>query len=159
VRIATRRRGWWIGLLSLLIVLIGLPATGPASAAGGKPHSPDIPASARAALLRAATAVATSNGDSHPYDIEALRTSHRKAERILDTGGELYVVPPTAAVYVVAMRGHFNCNRCSGPPGVRFGAAGVITLQFLDLRDLQNFVFGFGGPYPHLKAGGATVRL
>jgi len=139
--------------------LIGLVAAGSASATRGKSHSPGIPASARAALLEAATAIATSHGDSHPHDIEAVRTTHREAEHILDSGGELYVVPPSAPVYIVAMRGHFNCNRCSRPPRVSFRPAGVITLQFLNPKDLQDVVFGYGSPYPNLKAAGTPVRL
>jgi hypothetical protein len=138
------------------VVAIGL--AGSASAAHVKPHSLDIPPSARAALLGAATAIATRHGDSHPYDVEAVRTTHRKAERVLGTGGELYVVPPNAIVYVVAMRGHFNCN-CSHPRGARIEPATVITLQFLNPGDLRNVVFGYGVAYPRLKAGGTPVRL
>jgi hypothetical protein len=146
------------GVLLAAVVAVGL--AGLASASPGKSHAPGIPPGARAALPRAATAIATSHGDSHPYDVEAVRTSHRKAERILGTGGELYVVPPNANVYVVAMRGHFNCNSCSHPAHIHgFAPAAVITLQFLSLREPRNVVFGYGGPYPHLSAGGTPVRL
>jgi hypothetical protein len=57
------------------------------------------------------------------------------------------------------MRGHFNCNSCSHPRGAHFAPASVITLQFLDPNDLRNMSFGYGGPYPHLKAAGTPVRL
>ncbi len=143
----------------VVVVLIGWVAAGSASATRGKSHSPPIPGSARAALLKAATAIARVHGDSHPRDIEAVRTTHREAERILDSGGELYVVPPTAPVYVVAMRGHFNCNACSHPAGRSLKPDTVITLQFLDPRDLRNVVFGYDVPYPNLKAAGTPVRL
>jgi hypothetical protein len=159
---ARGRRGWLIGVLLAIALSTGSVAAGYSSAS---PHSPGISATARAALLRAATALATMHGDRHPYDIEAVRTTHRKAERMLCGNCELYVVPPGAPVYVVAMRGHFNCSRCSGPPHIhrrfdkRFAPATVITLQFLDPEDLRNFVFGYNVPYPHLKAAGTPVRL
>jgi hypothetical protein len=146
-------------VLSVVVALIGFVAAGTSSASRGKPRSSGISMSARAALRGAAIAIANRHGDSHPSDIEAVRTTHRKAERILDTGGELYVVPPGAPVYVVAMRGQFNCNSCSHPHGATIAPARVITLQFLSLRDLQNVVFGYGRPYPHLKAAGIPVRL
>jgi hypothetical protein len=67
------------------------------------------------------------------------------------------------------MRGHFNCNECSGPPDVgrpkRRGEplerskVHVITLQFLDPHNLRNYVFGYNVPFPHLKAAGTPVRL
>jgi hypothetical protein len=143
----------------LLAAVVAIGLAGSASASRGKSHPAGIPASARAALLGAATVIATRHGDSHPYGVEAVRTTHREAERILGTGGELYVVPPNATVYVVAMRGHFNCNSCRHPRGVSFGRATVITLQFLSPGDLRNVVFGYGSPYPHLKAAGIPVRL
>ena len=143
----------------LLAAAVATGLSGPASASRGTPHAPGIPSSARAALLGAATVIATHHGDSHPYDVEAVRTTHRTAERILGSGGELYVVPPNATVYVVAMRGHFNCNTCKHPRGAGFGPATVITMQFLNLGDLRNVVFGYGGPYPRLKAAGTPVRL
>jgi hypothetical protein len=156
---ATGIAGRWTRVLLAVVVAIGLVTAGSASATRSKSHSPGIPATVRTALLKTAIAIATSHGDTHPHDIKAVRTSHREAERILDTGGELYVVPPNATVYVVAMRGHFNCNSCSHPPGASVGRASVITLQFLNPADLRNGVFKYGGPYPHLEAGGTPVRL
>jgi hypothetical protein len=139
---------------------VGLLTLGLAAASLAAPRSSGISASARAELRSAAISVAARNGDAHPYDIEAVRTTHRKAERLLDPGsGELYVVPPSAPVYVVAMRGHFSCKYCSHPQGVNFGPAKVITLQFLDPHNLKNVVFGYSVPYPRLKKVGTPVRL
>lgn len=146
-------------MLPVVVVLIGLVAAGSSSASPGKHRSPGIPASARAALRSAAIGIAIRHGDSHPYDIEALRTTHRKAERLLCGDCEFLLVPASAPVYVVAMRGHFNCNACSHPRGRGFTPARVITLQFLDPRDLRNVAFGYGGPYPRLKTVGTPVRL
>jgi hypothetical protein len=142
-----------------VVVSAQLFGAGPSSASHGKPRSPGISPSARAALLAAATIVAARHGDSHPYDVEAVRTTHRTAERILCGDCESKLVPPGAPVYAVAMRGRFNCNSCSHPPHAHFAPASVITLQFLDPNDLRNASFGYGGPYPDLDAAGTPVRL
>jgi hypothetical protein len=80
-------------------------------------------------------------------------------ERVLCGECETRAVPPSAQVYAVAMRGHFNCSSCPVPFGHTIAPAAVITLQFFNLRDLRYFLFGYGGPYPHLKAIGIPVRL
>jgi hypothetical protein len=151
--------GRWTAALLAVVAAVGVVAAGSATATRGSPRSPAIPATARAALLKAALRIATSHGDGHPYDIEAVRTTHQEAERILCGQCESALAPPNAAVYIVALRGHFNCNSCSHPRRVTFKPAGVITLQFVNPRDLQAVVFGYGNVYPHLQAGGTPVRL
>ena len=153
-----------VGALIAFVALICALTAGPATASAGKPHSPGIPGGARAKLLAAAVAMATTNGDSHPRDIEAIRTSRPEAERI--ACGECRVragpgAPATPVVYVVAMRGHFSCHSCLfGPRGsTPPGPATVITLRFL-ASDLQHwFGFDYGGRSPDLRAAGTPVRL
>ncbi len=146
--------------LLAVVALIGEIASGPASASAsrGKPHWPGIPAKARAALLATAIARATRQGDNHPYDIETVRTSHRKAERVLCGECESNSVPPGAPVYIIAMRGHFNCDVCSPPHGYTIGPATVIALQFA-VANMQSLESNYGGPYPDLQAAGAPVVL
>jgi hypothetical protein len=139
-------------------VLIGVVAAGSAYASGGEPRSPGIPASARAALRKAAIAIATLYGDGHPYDIEAVRTTHREAERILCGECESKLVPPGAPVYAVAMRGHFHCDSCSPPRDVTIGPATVLTSELL-VSSLRSLEVGYGGRYPRLTAAGTPVRL
>ncbi len=145
-------------LLAIAVSLAGVPA-GSASGSAGNSRQSGIPASARAALLRAATAIAARHGDSHPHGIQAVRTTHRKAERILCGDCESRLAAPDATVYVVAMRGRFNCNTCSPPRGRSRGPDTVITLQFVDPGDLRAFELEYGRRYPHLKALGTPVRL
>ena len=157
-RVKTLRRA--AAALALLFAAAALVAAGPVGASGARSHSPGIPAGARAALLKAATRIAEDHGDGRPHDVRAVRTTHYEAERILCGDCELKVVAPSAPVYVVAMRGHFNCNICKGgPPGTHFSPATVITLQFVNPRNLDDVAFGYGGPYPDLKAAGTPVLL
>jgi hypothetical protein len=156
---AVRRRLWSVGVLVAVVLSAQLAAAGPTGALHGKPRSPGISPSARAALLQAATAIAARHGDSRPHDVEAVRTTHRRAERILCGDCEFKLVPPGATVYAVAMRGHFNCNACSHPRWAHFAPASVITLQFLDPNNLGNVSFAYGGPYPDLDAAGTPVPL
>jgi len=150
--------GRWTGALLALAALVAVVASGSASASSSMTRSRGIPRTARAALLAAALASATRYGDSHPYGIEAVRTSHRKAERILCGECESKAVPPSAPVYVIAMRGHFHCNICSPPPGRTIGPAAVIMLQFA-VSNMQSLESSYGGPYPDLKAAGTPVLL
>ena len=144
---------------AVLLATAALATVGPVGALGAGSRSPGIPAGARAALLAAATKVAARHGDGHPHDVRAVRTTHREAEHILCGDCELTAVAPTASVYVLAMRGDFNCNTCKGPPGTRFRPATVITLQFVNPGDLNDVVFGYGEPYPDLRAAGTPVLL
>jgi len=150
--------GRWIVPLLAVVALIGASGSASASASRIKPHSPGIPANARAALLAAAIASATRQGDRRPHDIEAVRTSHRKAERILCGECESKLLPQSAPVYVIAMRGHFNCDICAPPPGHTIGPASVITLEFA-VANMQSLESSYGGSYPNLKAVGTPVLL
>jgi hypothetical protein len=144
--------------MMLAVVALIAMASGPASASSSKPDSPGIPSSARPELLELAIAGAARRGDSHPHDVKAIRMSHRAAERILCGECESRVVPPSAPVYVIAMRGHFHCNICSPPRGRVIGPASVITLQFL-VSNMQALESSYGGPYPNLRAAGTPVLL
>jgi hypothetical protein len=148
-----------MALVAAMAIVAGFAPAGYSSAASATHPAPGISAKMRAALLEAATVIATENGDSHPRDVEAVRTTHRRAEHLLCGDCELKVVPPGATVYVVAMRGHFRCNSCSHPRSATIGPANVIALQFMDPHDLRNVQFNYGGPYPKLRSVGPPVRL
>ena len=152
-----------LAAVALAPVLVTVGATQGAQAAAASQrasaHAPGISARMRGALLAAARSVAVRHGDAHPRDIEAVLSTHRRAEHIRCGNCEFFAVPAGAPVYVVAMRGHFNCNSCSHPRGGGIAPASVITLEFLDPKDLGNVVFAYGGPYPRLKLIGKPVRL
>jgi len=123
-----------------------------------------IPAGARAALLKEARTVAAREGDSHPYDIQAVRTTRVQALRLERdvTVPDCEATPSCAngPVYVLAMRGRFSCNTCHPPPRDRIGPGSVITLEIEAKEPLPRWDrFGFGNRYPNLKALGHPVRL
>jgi len=134
-------------------------ALGQAAAAAQSP----ITAAARAALLKQARYVAAQNGDRHPYDIQAVLTSHLRAIRLkpgtTEPNCESMASCAGAPWYVLAMRGHFRCDACPGPPGHEAPAGNVIILEIEAKEPLPGAV-GFAiGFYPNLRAAGVPVRL
>lgn len=154
----TRSQARWIRTLTTAAVMVVLLCAGTAAATPRRSTPATIPSGTRSALLSVAVAIAARHGDGHPYDIEAVRTTRRTAARVLSTG-ETRIPDPNATVYIVAMRGHFNCNSCSHPRGTTFEPNRVITLRFVDPADLSSVVFGYGRPYPNLAAAGTPVHL
>jgi len=118
-----------------------------------------IPPRVRAELLKIARRTAATNGERHPYDIEAVRTTHGLAERMVEEGNESEPPSKSAPVYVVAIRGHFRCDLCSRPPGARAPSGTVITLELLAPVPKRGSAFGLSSRYPNLKALGIPVHL
>ena len=142
-------------------VALGLLFVAGTSASGSTSHQSGIPPRVRARLLQIAKREAATNRDQHPYDVQAVRTTWGKWNRL--NGGGSYELPPGEPVYVIAMRGHFHCGRCSSPPPSPGGRSsrfrgGVITLVCITAT-LECPSFGFNVPYPHLRALGTPVRL
>ena len=130
-----------------------------ALAGPARASSPGIPRAARAQLLGSALTVAAAEGDRHPHDIRAVRTTSSGAGRAIHCDCTFVVPPPSAPVYLVAMRGHFSCNTCSSPHGRTIGPGTVITLEFPVATPSHWTDFGFGNRYPNLRAAGTPVRL
>jgi hypothetical protein len=156
---AAARRGIAVAALIAGFATAGVLAPPFAAAKGAERRAATIPAAARALLLKDALRAAQENGDGHPYDIEAVRTTAREAARVLESGlilGSKGKLP----VYIVALRGRFKCGGCSGPRGSGTPAGSVITLN-LPVSAGEGLPTGFGLPvrYPRLKAAGAVVRL
>ncbi len=125
------------------------------------PSSPDgIPRHVKTVLLRQAHSSSRRWGDSHPKDIEAVLTIHEEADRIqdlLESGRR--ELPAQAAVYLVAMRGHFwdkatnvTARQCA------LGATLQVSPRFNPKRGGYE-VATLVGRYPDLNALGAPVRL
>ena len=114
----------------------------------------------RAALLATAWRAAEGHGDPHPYEIEAVRTTHRLAFQVTchcKTGG---VVPPNTPVYLVVIHGHFSCG-CPVPLGAKVPSP--LPILTLEMRMTEPHFADLGyGEYreaPRLKAAGIPVRL
>ncbi len=148
-------------LIGLVLVLGSLTwACQPASAVEQSGISPSV----RKALLDQAELVAASNGDDHPYDIEAVRTTRIGAIRLTPgTRAPTCESSPACADatwYVVAMRGRFTCGVCSHPPGAEVGPGEVIMLQIEARTPLPRYSgFSLGDTYPKLRSVGVPVRL
>jgi hypothetical protein len=156
-------KGRWSVVALSLVVLAGVVS--PASAS----HSPPggIPSKVRSELLAIAEREAARLGELHPHDIEAVSTTMRRASQVLEIG-PLF---PNAAVYVVAMRGHFRCSSCSRPhaqtgphsasrPRSATGDPGG-TIATLEIEASTMSANGLGFPvhYPRLRRVGTPVRL
>jgi len=145
----------------ILAVACGLAGIGilSAGALAGAPGT-GVPASARALLRGQALRVAAAEGERHPYDIQAVRTTAGEADRI--TCGPRCHTNASASrtpVYLLAMRGRFSCNTCSPPHGERIGPGTVITLEIPIRASLRYTGFRFGDTYPNLRAAGTPARL
>jgi hypothetical protein len=131
-----------------------------ASVGAATTQTAGISPTVRAALLERALQNAAIHGDPHPYDIEAVRTTHQKAGSLT---GETSSKPSGATpVYVVAMRGHFKC-RCAPPPGDHIPApkGSVITFEIIaNTPELETGIqWSIGGRYTRLQSIGTPVHL
>ena len=116
-----------------------------------------IPQHVRATLLKDAKRQAAADGDTHPYDIEAVSTTLKSAERVT-CNCKSSTTSATAPVYLVAMRGRFSCNTCSRPRGATIPPSGVITLVFI-AKTMFRAEFGLSDRYPRLGLVGSPIRL
>jgi hypothetical protein len=117
--------------------------------------SPPITDRAQHALLRLAGKQARTNGDRHPFDIEAVRLTYRRARLILG-GSRSDHVPWGEPMYVVAMRGRFNPQAGFISNRVAFRLDPHPPVQVLEMMftasPLQEYESDqFPGPYPKLS--------
>jgi hypothetical protein len=132
------------------------------SAWADAPGPAQISPSVRTALLEQALKTARMNGERHPYDIEAVQTTRGRAIH-LEPGTSAPNCEQSSAcvdgvVYVVAMRGHFNCGGCPGPVGARAPQGTVITLE-IEAPSMLDSSFALNSHYPNLGTLGAVVTL
>lgn len=106
------------------------------------------------AIVRRAAKV---DGDAHPSSVMVYATSRHEANI---AGGAGSGVPGSQPVYLVILRGHFNCNACSSPtnhppPG------GTHVMMVVDRRTLQDLDGGVGsGPLDTATVGpGLSLQL
>jgi hypothetical protein len=142
--------------IAIGLVIGGLSVAGLAQTAGASTPA-GIPPRARATLLKDAREVARQEGDPHPHDIEAVRTTAGTAMQ-LECGGGCEGPESKEPVYMIAMRGHFLCNTCSHPRGGSISPGTVITLSYI-AETMTRTGFGLSDNYPNLRAAGTPVRL
>ncbi len=117
---------------------------------------PSVAPEAQPALLATAEADAADNGEPHPTQIEAVKTTVGAAGAL--NGGTFGGQLGAEQIYLIAMRGQFTCFSCSvraGSDGSPGGA--VMTLEL----PVTGGAFGRGFPvsYPDLGLLGVPVRL
>jgi hypothetical protein len=104
-------------------------------------------------ILRIAKRAAADNGDPSPSLIQHVESTQFEAVRV--SSGDL--VFEWNWSYLIAERGHFVCDACSGPPGARAPTGSVITLV-VDARSGRDTDGGIGNRYPPLaKLGPVTT--
>ncbi len=151
-----------IGLaLCVGLLLTGLLGVSVASTRSERSAQGGIAPSVRADLLKVARQTAHAEGEHHPHDIQVVLTTKVNALRLRpgDSQPSCEDSPSCADTpfYVLAMRGHFTCNSCPGPPGARI-AGRVITLEF-EAATMSRAAFGLSNRYPDLAILGTVVRL
>ena len=124
-----------------------------------------IPAAVQATLLEEALRMAAREGESHPFDIEAVLATYVRARNILSPGGSdsCSTMPACAKwpVYAVAMRGDFHYG---GPAPSEAKIEGSTVLAFTVPAKEPPPVemgrgFGLGDRYPNLQVLGVPARL
>jgi hypothetical protein len=117
-----------------------------------------ISAGERAVLLADAREQAGAMGDSHPHDIEAVRTTLSRAAQAEGEGGSWPASSGGLRVYLVAMRGRFACSSCSRPPrvGVPRGTILVLTIPISSAAPSGRALLH---RYPRMRRAGMPVRL
>lgn len=158
-----------------IVLAVGAVAFGVlvAGAQAGNTHPAGIPGSVKRVLLERAKSLAAEGGDSHPYDIQAVRTTEGKI-RSLGSLGSSGQVSASERVYVVALRGHFRCGvpdsttrvaiPCMVAPGPaarhpqpsRTYSVGVLQIAAATMEELGR---GNRNVYPNLRHFGVPVRL
>ncbi len=118
--------------------------------------SPSVPAEARAGLLAAAESEASRNGDPHPTQIEAVKTTLGAAWSL--SGGSAGAQVGAEPIYLVAMRGQFSCATCSVPHGVAGTPGGTVMTLELPVST-GGSGRGFPVRYPDLGLLGVPVQL
>jgi hypothetical protein len=100
-------------------------------------------------------------GDRHAYDVQAVLTTHREADRVEKTTA----LPPArlglaadAPVYLVAMRGHF-CVKATNVTEAACRPAGTIQTSTRSTKTSGFSEASLAERYPDLRALGTPIRL
>jgi hypothetical protein len=157
-------------VLAAAAVVFGVLVAG---AQAGNTHPTGIPGSVKRVLLERAKSLAAEGGDSHPNDIQAVRTTEAKVRSLKSLGSSDPQLSASEPVYIVALRGHFRCGvpdsttslriPCMVAPGSavrhphqRTFSVGTIQIAAATMAELGR---GTDNLYPNLRRVGVPVRL
>lgn len=139
--------------VAVLASALSVAAVSLASAGG----QPSISRHVRSVLLRWAESAARRNGDRHPFDVQAVRTTYVKAEEAMGTPYSWNSQPNDATVFLLAMRGHFTAYDATTPPGARL-PKGTVSAAILT-RSLRVTDGYLGHTYPRMAHAGRAIQL
>jgi hypothetical protein len=106
-------------------------------------------------IVTLAKRAARSSGDPSPTLIQ--HAEGTRFEAVLIGSGDLVFEYNWS--YLIAVRGHFTCTACGGPPGAKTPTGSVITLV-VDAKSGRGTDGGIGNRYPRLaKLGPVTTDL
>jgi hypothetical protein len=106
-------------------------------------------------ILTLARQSARSSGDPSPTLIQ--HAEGTRFDAVLISSGDLVFEYNWS--YLIAVRGHFTCTACGGPPGAKSPTGSVITLV-VDAKSGRGTDGGIGKRYPRLaKLGPVTTDL
>lgn len=140
---------------SLLAAVAVMQAS--AAMASPQPFAPSV----RLALRAKATLLASSAGDAHPSLIEAVYTTERRYLRAENPpGGGSSQIASQTPVYLLVIRGHFVCRRCSAP-GLQTKSGSITVLSTALLADglAPSNAITYRTTFPSLRFAGTPVKL
>lgn len=112
-------------LIAAVVVAAGAHALAATSPRMGRAHRAALGGLTSSQLLKIADAIAAQNGDHHPYDIEAVRTTRGTAGNLI-WPGPVKNSDPTPVV-VITMRGNFTAYDASTPTDGAYPTGTVIS--------------------------------
>lgn len=165
IRIAPRRL-LALALVAGLMTVVGVGAAISSATAGSRPSTDPHHTAAGAdgltagRLLEIAERTAGNNGDPHPYEIEAVRTTRGAAGRVIWPGAGDGADP--TPVYAITMRGRFTAYQALLPAGAHFPTGTVISIVVAAAGRLRGEILDFNlttRPEPDLARLGPVVHL
>jgi hypothetical protein len=112
-------------LVVAAVAVAGVQAFAATGARVGRVHRPAVGGFTSRQLLKIADAIAAENGDHHPYDIGAVRTTRGAAGDVIWPGPAVDSDP--TPVYAITMRGEFTAYNASTPDDGEFPTGTVIS--------------------------------
>jgi hypothetical protein len=137
-------------VLAAVVVLVSASLL--ASACGSARQASSLPgltAGKLAELKAMVKRAATVNGDTHPSSATVYASRRHEANIAAGAGSG---IPGEQPVYLVVIRGHFVCSRCSSPGGSAVPHGNVLTMV-VGRSTLQDLDGGVGGQVHTSKLG------
>lgn len=147
-------------LIAAAVAVAGAHAFAATSMRVGGRHPSVVGGFTSSELLKIADAIAAENGDRHPRDIEAVRTTRGAAGDVIWPGP--LVNSDSTPVYAITMRGKFTAYNASTPDDGDFPTGTVISAVIGATGRLRGLGLDFNltrRPEPDLSKLGAVHKI